>query len=148
MSWRDLWKTFWKCLEDVFARCLEDILKTSWRYVLKTFSQDVLKKSWKRLEDVLKTYGQDECIGLDKDVLKTSSEDVWVRWLYSSWSRRLKDVFIKTNVCWVRSLLVRIISNNVLATKMPKKLYLYVYLFEEWVHIEETLTKLNICLFW
>ena len=47
---------------------------------------------------------------------KTSSEDVWVRRIYSSWSRRLEDalktssedederslqdVFIKTNVCW------------------------------------------------
>ena len=31
--------------------------------------------SRKRLEDVLKTYGQDEYIGLNQDVLKTSSED-------------------------------------------------------------------------
>ena len=37
--------------------------------------QDVLKTSWKRLEEVLKTYDQDEYIGLDQDVLKTSSED-------------------------------------------------------------------------
>ena len=86
---------------------LENVLKTSWRCledVLKTFSkhlEDVLKMSWGRLEDVL----------------KTSSEDVWVRRIYSSWSRRLEDVlkkssedederrlqdvFIKTNVCWV-----------------------------------------------
>ena len=28
----------------------------------------------------------------DKDALKTSSEDVWVRWIYSSGSRRLEDV--------------------------------------------------------
>ena len=39
------------------ARRLED--------ALKTFLQDVLKTSWKRLEDVLKKYGQDEYIGLD-----------------------------------------------------------------------------------
>ena len=30
----------------------------------------------RRFENVLKTYGQDECVGLDQDVLKTSSEDV------------------------------------------------------------------------
>ena len=49
--------------------------------------------SWRCLEDVLKTYSQDEYIGLDQDVLKTSSED--------EDERRLQDVFIKTNVCWV-----------------------------------------------
>ena len=38
-----------------------------------------------RLENVLKTYGQDEYIGLDQDVLKTSSED--------EDERRLQDVF-------------------------------------------------------
>ena len=38
-------KTSWRCLEDVFAR---------------------------GLEDVFKTYGQDEYIGLDQKVLKTS----------------------------------------------------------------------------
>ena len=82
---QEVLKTFWKLLENVLARRLED--------VLKTFLQDVLKTSWKRLEDVLKTYSQDEYIGLDQDVLKTSSEDVRLRRTYSSWSRRLEDVF-------------------------------------------------------
>ena len=67
-----------------FSRRLEDVLKTSWRHLDKT--------SWKRVEDVLKTYGQDEYIGLE-DVLKTSSEDVRLRRTYLSWSRRLEDVF-------------------------------------------------------
>ena len=71
-------------------------MKTSWRYLCKT--------SWRCLEDVLKTYGQDEYIGLDQDVLKTSSEDVRLRQAYSSSEdedeRRLQDVFINTNVCW------------------------------------------------
>ena len=87
-SLQDVLKISWRYLEDVF--------KTSWRRledVLKTFLQDVLKTSWKRLEDVLKTYGQDEYIGLDQDVLKTSSEDVWVRRIYFFWWRRLQDVF-------------------------------------------------------
>ena len=30
-------------------------------------------------------------IGLDQDVLKTSSEDVWVRRIYSSWSSRFEE---------------------------------------------------------
>ena len=68
----------------------------SWRRVLqgvlKTFLRDVLKMFGKRLEDVLKTYDQDEYIGLDQDFLKTSSENIWVRPIYSSWSRRLEDV--------------------------------------------------------
>ena len=66
--------------------------------------EDAFKRSWRRLEDVLKTYGQDEYIGLDQDVLKTSSEDVRLRQAYSSSEdedeRRLQDVFINTNVCW------------------------------------------------
>ena len=67
------------------------ILKTSWRYLCKT--------SWRRLEDGLKTSWQAwRCY---QNVLKTSSEDVTLRRTYSSWSRRLQDVFIKTNVCWV-----------------------------------------------
>ena len=57
--------------------------------VLKTFLQDVWKMSWKLLEETLKTYDQDEYIGLDQDVLKTSSGD--------EGEKRLPDVFIKTN---------------------------------------------------
>ena len=79
--------------------------KTSWRHF-----EGALKTSWRRLENVWPRRG------LDQDVLKTSSEDVWLRWIYSSWSRspedifrrlrrktssrRLQAVFIKTNVCW------------------------------------------------
>ena len=109
---QEVLKTFWKLLENVLARRLEDVLKTFLQDVLKTSwkrLEDVLKTSWKRLEDVLKTYDQDKYIGLDQDVLKTSSEDVWVRWIYSSWWRRLlktktKDVFIKTFFCWALTL--------------------------------------------
>ena len=85
-------KTSWRCLEDTFARRLKDKLKTSWRRMTKT---SILV------------------------LIKTSSEDVGVRRIYSSWWRRLEDVFwtrtrktssrglqdvfIKTNVCWVES---------------------------------------------
>ena len=78
MSSRRICETSW--------RRFEDVLKMSWRRL-----EDVLKTSWKRLEDVLKTYGQDEYIGLDQDVLKTSSEDVWLIKIYSSSSRCLED---------------------------------------------------------
>ena len=123
-----LLKTSWICLEDVF--------ETSWRHledVLKTLLQDVLKTIGKRLEKVFVRHL--------KDVLKMSSRCMaktnilvliktsWrlllktydLRRIYSSWSRRLRDVlkasfegenkrdlnkvfkvFIKTNICWVR----------------------------------------------
>ena len=76
MSWRrfsrclqNVLKTSWRCLEDVFASRLEDVWETSWRRLGKT--------SWWRLENVL----------------KTSSDNVRLRRTYSSWSRRLEDVF-------------------------------------------------------
>ena len=90
-------------LEGIFARRLEDVLKTSWRRL-----ENVLKTSWRGM--------------VNTNILvfiKTSSEDEWLRRIYSSWwrrlqdvfwrrrrkksSRRLQDVFIKTNVCWVHS---------------------------------------------
>ena len=102
-------------------RRLEDVFKTSWRRL-----EEVLKTCWRCLEDVLKTYDQDEYVGLDEGVLKTSSEDVWVRRINSSWSRRLEDVlktssedeyqrrlqdvFIKTNVCWVVTSFVTVVD--------------------------------------
>ena len=65
----------------------------SWRRL-----EDVLKTSWRRLEDVWPRRIYWSSSRLLEDVLKTSSEDVWVRWIYSSWWRRLlktktKDVF-------------------------------------------------------
>ena len=111
-SCKHVFKTSSRSLEGVFGRCiastywrriknvcedgkslrwrrLENVFKTSWRFLENLFVR--------RLEDVLKTYDQDEYIGIDQDVLKTSSEEVWVRRIYSSWWRRLqkkmKDVF-------------------------------------------------------
>ena len=45
-------KTYWRRFEDVLARRLEDLLKTS----------------LKRLEEILKTYDQNEYNGLDQNV--------------------------------------------------------------------------------
>ena len=99
-SWRRLQnvlKAFWRYLKDVFLlktswrrlskkpwRCLKDVLQTSWRCLEGAFAR--------RLEDVLKTYDQDEYIGFDQSVLKKSSENIWVRWIYLPWSRSLEDV--------------------------------------------------------
>ena len=74
VSWQGVLKMSW--------RRLEDFLKMSWR----SFGKASLKTSPKRLEDVLK-------MPSFQDVLKTSSEDEWLRQIYSSWWRRLEDVF-------------------------------------------------------
>ena len=75
---------------------LEDVLKTFSKHL-----EDVLKMSWKRLEDILKTSWRRL-----EDVLKMSwrrLEDVWPRRICWSWWRRRQGVFIKTNVCWERA---------------------------------------------
>ena len=92
-SWRYLCKTSWRCLENVFARRLEAVLKRSWRCL-----EDALNLSWKRFEDVWKTYGQDEYIGLDQDVFwrHMTKANIFVL-IKTSWRRLLKtktkDVF-------------------------------------------------------
>ena len=96
----------WRRLQHVFSvtilrlpRRPGDVLKMSWRCLEDVFAwclEDILKMSWRRLEDV------------------------WPRPIYWSWLRRLEDVFwrheakanifvlmktswrrlLKTNVCW------------------------------------------------
>ena len=78
---------------------LENILKISLQDVLKTSWQDVLKMSWRGLENVLnKSWRRiaktNILVLIDQDVFNTSwrrLEDVWLRRIYSSWSRRLQD---------------------------------------------------------
>ena len=95
-----VFKTSWGRLQYVFSatifrlpRRLENDLKTSSRRICKTSSRHFfLKKSLKRLEDILARHLE--------DVLKTSwrrLEDVWPRWIYWSWSRRLDDVFMTSS---------------------------------------------------
>ena len=59
---------------------LQDVLKTSWRCL-----EDIFVR---RLEEVLKTYEQDEYIGLDQDVFwrRLTKENIF------SWSSCLEDV--------------------------------------------------------
>ena len=94
MSWRyleDVFKTSWRRLEDALKRSrrrFEDVLKMSWRRL-----ENVLKTSWRRLKDIWPRQIYWSWSRRLEDVLKTSSED--------EDKRRLQDVFIKTNVCWV-----------------------------------------------
>ena len=73
LIWWYILKTSWRHLCKTSLRCLEDVLKTSWRRMIKTNIIVLIKTTWR--------------------LLKTSSEH--------KDERRLQDVFIKTNVCWV-----------------------------------------------
>ena len=93
-------KMDWRCLEEVFARHswtrFEDILKIYW--------QHGLKMSCRRLEDVLKTSWTRFCSTLWRHLTQTNIlvliktswrrlEDLWLRQIYSPWSRHLEDIF-------------------------------------------------------
>ena len=125
-SLQDVLKMSWRRLQNVSKaswRCLEDVLKMSWRRFCKTSRrrfEDVLKMSWRRLENALKMSWR-----RFSNTSWRRLEDVWPIRIYWSWSRRLletykyseyvcleessededkrrlQDVFIKTNVCWV-----------------------------------------------
>ena len=97
MSWRHLWETSLRPLEDLFARHFKIAFKMSWRCLANVFLQDVMKTSWRR---ITKTN-----ICLDQDVFwkRMSKANIFVLINTSSEDedeRRLQDVFIKTNVCW------------------------------------------------
>ena len=114
-------KTSWICFEDVLARRLgdvfkrnwwrlENILNKSWRYLEGTFC----KTSERRLENVLKTSWRSmtktNILVLSttswrrlEDLLKTSSEVVWRRKIYSSWLKRVADVFWRRRRRWKTS---------------------------------------------
>ena len=90
---------------------LQDVLKTSWRCLEEVFArrlEDVLKTSWRHLEDVwprriyLSWPRRVEDVRLRRVYSSWSRrlEDVFWRWRSKTSSRRLQDVFIKTNVCW------------------------------------------------
>ena len=124
-SWRHICKTSWRCPSKMSWTCLEVVLKMSWSCL-----EDVLKLSWKRL----KTYDQDEYIVLHQDVfwrrmnkanifvlIKTSwkrLKDVFWRQRQKTSSRRLQEVFIKVNICWV-----------VCSTRFHLCYYVFVLLF-------------------
>ena len=83
------WRRFSRRLENVLktsSKRREDVLKMSWRRFCKI--------SWRRLENVLKTSWRRIAKTNILVLTKTSwrhLEDVLLRWIYSSWSRRLED---------------------------------------------------------
>ena len=161
-SWRcleDIFKTSWKCLEEVFARHLQDVCKTFSRRlqdVLKMSSrhlQDLFKTFWRLLQNVLKTSSKDHfekdifkvyhqvncsCYHVFKTIMlvliKTSSEYVWVKRIFLSWSRRrrkmspryLQDVFIKTNVCSDSSMVLRTFWEKNWMFSLMRKFFVYI----------------------
>ena len=97
-SWKRLSKTSWRSMtKRIYWSCSRRLLKTWVRWIYLSW--------WRRLEDVLKTYEQDEYIGLDQDVfrrrmskmnifvLKTSSEE--------EDERRLQDFFKTPSSRWM-----------------------------------------------
>ena len=77
-SWKrlgDVLKTSLKYVLKTFQRRLKDVFKTSsrrlWNVLERSWSRlkDGLNTSWKRLTNVFKTYDQDKYIRLDQDVL-------------------------------------------------------------------------------
>ena len=94
-SLRYLCKTSWRCLEDILKMFLQDVLKTSWRCL-----GNILKMSWRRM-------GKTNILALTKTSWRRKAK-VNILVLIKTSSRCLlktktKDVFIKTNVCWVRT---------------------------------------------
>ena len=89
-------KTSWRCLK-TSSKCLEDVLKTFWRSlenVLTRRLEDILKTSWRLLENVLKTSWRRMTKTNILVLIKTSSEDVYVRWIiWRLLKTKTKDVF-------------------------------------------------------
>ena len=82
---QDVFKTFWRRLQDVLPRRLQNIFKTYWKYVFKTSSR--------RFQDVFKTF----CEYVFKtssrhlqDVFKTSSRHL--QHAFETFWRRLQDI--------------------------------------------------------
>ena len=100
-------KTSWTCLEEIFAirfedvlktssRCLQNVFKTSWRFLEDIFArrlEDFLRTIWRCLEDIWPRWIYSPWSRRLEDLLETSCKDVWLRQLFSPWSRRLEDIF-------------------------------------------------------
>ena len=108
-SWRHLCKMPRRCLEDVLKMFLQDVLKTSWRCL-----ENVLKTSWRRfcrmssirleyllarrLEDLWPRRMYWSRTRRLEDVLKTCSKDVWVRRIRRLVKTKTKDVFKTSSI--------------------------------------------------
>ena len=134
MSWKRLEDVFAKRLEDFLARRLENVLKTSWRHMTKTNILVLIKRPWRCLENVFCRRISNISKANVFVLIKTSFED--------EDERRLQDVFIKTNVCWVGGVLQKIFPKNF--TKLKEK-YLCYSLF---LRLFKTFRPPSLQLYW
>ena len=81
---------------------LPNVLKMSSRRICETFWRRLGKTSWRSLEDVIADVLKTSWRRMDKTnilvLTKTSSEDIWLRRIYSSSSKRLSKTKTK-DVC-------------------------------------------------
>ena len=101
----------------------------TWWYVLKTsgrFLKDIFpRRKW--LEDALKRYHRDEYVRLDQDILKMSYEDLWLKSIYPSWSRRLevlrfsfKEFFRwRLHISWVKEFFCLFVNSKFVVELVP-----------------------------
>ena len=134
----------WHRLEDVLAIRLEEVLKMSWRCL-----QNVLKTSWRRLENILKTSWRHMIKRIILVLTKTfwrSLEDLYWRRITKAniyvliktpWKRPLKtkteDVFIKTDICWVTIVTFRSKYWWMDQVKLVKTVLHKFYLVHSWI---------------
>ena len=111
---QDVFKTFWKRLQDLLQRLLQDVLKTSLRHV-----KDLAKTSSRHLQNVFKT----SC----KTFFKTSSRSLQDALKMSS--RRLQDIF-KTFCIYKGAFLAKMLNTFKLLTVFKKKAWLQMF---DWV---------------
>ena len=111
---QDVFKTFWKRLQDLLQRLLQDVLKTSLRHV-----KDLAKTSSRHLQNVFKT----SC----KTFFKTSSRSLQDALKMSS--RRLQDIF-KTFCIYKGAFLAKMLNTFKLLNVFKKKAWLQMF---DWV---------------
>ena len=119
-------------------------MRTSWT---RRRLEDVLKPSWKRIEDVLKTYDQDKYTGLDQDVLweRVSQVNIFIL-IKTSWRRRwktssrpLQKVFTKTNIFWEVMSLNQWVKDTNLSNWSVLRVYCHFLLGNIYIYISQAL---------
>ena len=102
LTWWYVFKTSWRCLQDVFARRLEDVLKTSWRRL-----ENVLKTSWRGIEDVfarrLEVVLKTSWRRMEKTNILVLTKTSWTRLEHVIWRRMInKNIFVFIKTSWRR----------------------------------------------
>ena len=105
-------------LENILETSSQDLLKTSWRHLEDVWPRRIFCCWPRRLEDVLKTYSEDLYLKRILSPWSRRLEDVFWRRRQNTSSKRLQDVFIKTNVCWVTTSCMRHFLSHLLTLKI------------------------------